>query len=114
MLDSDPVFRALAHGTRRHALLLLRHEGRLCVCEIVHALAGPQARISRHLAQLRDLGLVRDERHGQWVHYRLHPELPAWVLAVLDAAAEAEAGAVETARARLSRMPERPPAVAAS
>lgn len=108
MLTTETWFRALADPTRLRCLLLLRAEGRLCVCELVHALDLAQPRISRHLGHLRDLGIVQDERRGQWMHYRLHPALPDWALRVLDAAADAEA--LQGLHERLAAMPNRPPA----
>lgn len=38
-----------------------------CVCEIVQATGIPQPRVSRHLGILRNAGLVRTSRDGQWV-----------------------------------------------
>ncbi len=43
------------------------------------ALGESQPKVSRHLAQLRNSGLLADRRQGQWVYYRLHPDLPDWV-----------------------------------
>ncbi len=105
-MDADIFFRALADGTRRQCLLLLLDQQRLCVCEMVHALDLSQPRVSRHLTHLRDLGIVEDERHGRWIHYRLHPDLPDWALAVLN---DARAGEnIEPLAGRLECMPNRP------
>lgn len=77
------LFRALADETRLQCLLLLADQGELCVCELTHALGVAQPKISRHLASLREAGVVDDRRAGQWIHYRLHPNLPEWARAVL-------------------------------
>lgn len=106
MQDAEQFFRALSDPTRLRCLLLLAAEERLCVCEFVHALALSQPRVSRHLGHLRDLGIVQDERRGQWVHYRLHPALPQWAHDVLAAAFEAEG--LADVRQRLATMPSRP------
>jgi ArsR family transcriptional regulator len=79
----EDLFAALANTSRLRCLLLLQAEGELCVCELTHATALSQPHVSRHLAQLRDLGLVIDRRQGQWVYYRLNPDLPDWVTGVL-------------------------------
>jgi ArsR family transcriptional regulator len=106
MLEPEILFRALSDRTRLQCLLLLYREGRLCVCEFVHALEIPQTRVSRHLGHLRDLAIVQDERRSQWVHYRLHPDLPSWALEVLETVARAQG---ETGmRERLAEMPNRP------
>lgn len=72
------LFQALSDTTRLRVLALLYAEDELCVCELTHALGLSQPMISRHLAHLREAGLVSDRRSGVWVHYRLHPSLPAW------------------------------------
>lgn len=104
------LFRALSDETRLRCLTLLQQEGELCVCELTYALAAAQPKISRHLAQLRDAGIVADRRQGLWVYYRLRPELPEWAGEVLRATAKgvAEAASCLEDRKRLTRMPNRP------
>ena len=106
MLSPEDFFRALSDSTRLRCLLLLLSEGEACVCELVHALELSQPRVSRHLGQLRDMGIVRDQRRGQWVYYRLSPELPEWAREVLESVFAAEA--VTELRRRLASMPNRP------
>lgn len=77
------LFTALAQETRLRCLLLLATHGELCVCELTQATGIAQPHISRHLAQLRELGLVQDRREGVWMHYRLHPDLPDWIRTIL-------------------------------
>ena len=111
MITPDRLFHLLADATRLRSVVLLHAEGRLCVCELVHALDVSQPKISRHLAQLRDAGLLTDERRGQWVHYRLADDLPAWVFEVITAAACGIDDADIDWRAdreRLCCMPNRP------
>jgi ArsR family transcriptional regulator, arsenate/arsenite/antimonite-responsive transcriptional repressor len=108
MIPAEQWFRALADSTRLHCLLLLQSQGQLCVCELVHGLDLSQPKISRHLAQLRDQGLVETERRGQWVYYRLSPSLPDWALEVLALARQAES--LEPLHQRLASMPNRPTA----
>jgi ArsR family transcriptional regulator len=110
-MTPDDLFRALADPTRLRLLLLLVVEGELCVCEITHALAEFQPKISRHLGALRETGMVLDRREGQWIHYRLNPKLPAWVHEVLSTTARANTNAEPYARdrKRLKGTPNRPP-----
>lgn len=64
------LFRALSEPVRlRIAVMLTR--GERCVCDIQRVLGLPQSTVSRHLGQLRAVGLVRDRRAGKWVYYRL-------------------------------------------
>jgi ArsR family transcriptional regulator len=81
----NQFFQLLSDDTRLRSLLLMRHEGELCVCELVHALGVIQPKVSRHLAALRDAGVVSDRRQGQWIYYQLNAELPDWMTQVLDA-----------------------------
>jgi len=83
-IKADNLFRILSDGTRLRSLMLLVEHTELCVCELTHALELSQPKISRHLAQLRDAGLVQDRKEGLWVYYRLHPKLPKWVTEILD------------------------------
>lgn len=45
-----------------------------CVCEFVEIFKTSQSSVSQHLRKLRDLGLVQEERRGQWIFYSLHKE----------------------------------------
>ncbi|MEY6433133.1 metalloregulator ArsR/SmtB family transcription factor [Thioalkalicoccus limnaeus] len=82
-IDPVKLFAALAHETRLRCLVLLDRCGELCVCELTDTIGAAQPHISRHLAQLREVGLVADRRDGLWIHYRIHPDLPAWAREVL-------------------------------
>lgn len=55
-------------------LLTLLFQKEMCVCEICDVMEESQPKVSRHLAKLRDAGLVRDERQSQWVFYYLDIE----------------------------------------
>jgi DNA-binding transcriptional ArsR family regulator len=44
-----------------------------CACDLCAALDQSQPKISRHLAMLRESGLLLDRKQGKWVHYRLSP-----------------------------------------
>lgn len=80
---ADSLFASLANDTRLRCLMLLMRHAELCVCELTHALDISQPHVSRHLALLRESGLVVDRRTGLWVYYRINPALPAWVMNVL-------------------------------
>lgn len=73
----ETLFQALADRTRLRLLSLVRG-GEVCVCFFVEALQMPQPTISRHLAYLREAGLIAGRRDGKWIHYRLvEPSHPA-------------------------------------
>ena len=82
-MDPVELFKQLSDTTRLRCLALLVSEGELCVCELTEALDLSQPKISRHLAQLREAGMVQSRRAGHWVHYRLHQDLPAWAMQII-------------------------------
>src|SRR5688572_22101409 len=63
-------FRALADRTRLRLLNLIG-DSEVCVCYFVDILKTSQPKISRHLAYLRDAGIVSARRDGKWMHYRI-------------------------------------------
>ncbi len=67
------VFKALAEPHRLRILKMLEVRP-LCVCEITDILGLATSTVSRHLAVLREAGLISDEKDGKWVEYRLRPE----------------------------------------
>jgi ArsR family transcriptional regulator len=68
--NSAELFKALADETRLRILNLLVR-GELCVCDIMAVLDIGQSKASRHLAYLRNVGLVDDRRKGVWMYYSL-------------------------------------------
>ena len=102
------VFKALADETRTRISLLIAREGELCVCELTWALDESQPKISRHLALLRSSGLLADRRQGQWIYYRLHPQLPDWARQLLAAAEQGSNSGLQDDVVRLLAMGERP------
>ena len=108
----NDLFAALANDTRLRCLVLLIEHDELCVCELTHATGAAQPHVSRHLAQLRELGLVADRREGLWVYYRVHPELPGWARQVLEITAAGVRGRSPFAddEKALAMMPNRPSA----
>jgi len=70
--DIDSLLKAAAEPTRLRILNLLRL-GRVCVCDLQLGLGIPQPTVSRHLATLRHVGLVVDQRQGNRTLYSLVP-----------------------------------------
>ncbi|WP_180075675.1 MULTISPECIES: metalloregulator ArsR/SmtB family transcription factor [unclassified Acinetobacter] len=83
-MDQADFFKCLSDSTRLDILKIILARQNVCVCEITEILQLSQPKISRHLALLRNLSILLDERKGQWVYYRLNPDLPEWVNAVLN------------------------------
>ena len=70
--DRADVFRGLAHPLRRKVITMLRRRERT-VGEMLAELQVTMPTLSRHLAVLRDTGLVRQRKSGPYRCYRLHP-----------------------------------------
>lgn len=45
-----------------------------CVCEFVEIFKTSQPAISQHIRKLKDVGIVRETRKGQWIIYSLNKE----------------------------------------
>ena len=69
------IYECLCDVTRLRLLNVLA-PGPLCVCHFQEVLREPQVKISKHLAYLRERGLVECERSGNWVIYQLPPKPP--------------------------------------
>ncbi len=77
----------------RLRLLAACFDGERCVCQLVALLGLSNATVSRHLALLREAGLLESRKEGRWVYYRV-PDGPtptavgaiAWVRHELEAA----------------------------
>ncbi len=81
--DLVRLFAALADPTRLRLLNLMA--GReVCVCYFVEILKQGQPKISRHLAYLRNAGIVNARREGKWMHYSIHRPDDAAANSILD------------------------------
>lgn len=109
-IQPSQFFQLLSDDTRLRSLVLMQQEGELCVCELTHALDIIQPKVSRHLAALRDAGVVMDRRQGQWIYYQLHPDLPQWAHQVIKATTTGISAALpfQDDKASLRSMPNRP------
>jgi ArsR family transcriptional regulator, arsenate/arsenite/antimonite-responsive transcriptional repressor len=68
--ELEAVFLALADRVRLRLLNLMR-DGEVCVCFFVEVLGEPQPKVSRHLAVLRNAGLVTARRDAKWMRYSI-------------------------------------------
>jgi ArsR family transcriptional regulator, arsenate/arsenite/antimonite-responsive transcriptional repressor len=69
------IYKCMCDETRLRILHLLT-QGRLCVCHFQTILDVPQVAVSKHLAYLRQRGMVTAQRHEQWMIYQLPPSKP--------------------------------------
>jgi DNA-binding transcriptional ArsR family regulator len=70
MRDLELALKAAGDPTRTRILKLLEGGG-LCVCQVQAVLRLAPSTVSKHLAILRNAGLVEDRRDGKWTEYAL-------------------------------------------
>jgi DNA-binding transcriptional ArsR family regulator len=71
------IFRALGDPTRLKLVKLLCRQSvpdALCVNALASRLGITQSAVSQHLRVLRSIGLVKGEKRGYYVHYRINHE----------------------------------------
>lgn len=73
MDDIAQTLKLLGDKTRLTIMKLLQHK-ECCVCELVEIIQMSQPSISQHLRKLKDAGLVKETRKGQWIFYALNQE----------------------------------------
>lgn len=88
LLEMETMFMALADRTRLRLLNLLA-DGEVCVNFFTEVLGESQPKVSRHLAYLRNSGLVETRRHGKWIYYSIKWPKSGASVSVLNAALEA-------------------------
>jgi len=64
------IARALAHPTRLFILDQLSRK-EMCVCELTDMIGADISTVSKHLSLLRQAGIVKDQKRGNMVFYRL-------------------------------------------
>ena len=74
------IIKALAHPARLMIVDELAEHGERCVCELTELVGTDMSTVSRHLAQLKEAGIIEDERRGKMIFYRLRVQMPAQLL----------------------------------
>jgi ArsR family transcriptional regulator, arsenate/arsenite/antimonite-responsive transcriptional repressor len=75
------VLKLLGDKTRLTIIAILKLR-ECCVCELQEVFDMSQPSISQHLRKLKDAGLVKEAKRGQWVYYSLNQQNP--VLELID------------------------------
>lgn len=84
LAELENLFLALADKTRLR-LLALMADGEVPVGFLADQLGESQPKISRHLAYLRNAGLVSARRDGKWIYYNIERPADAAVSRILRA-----------------------------
>ncbi|MEI3597427.1 MULTISPECIES: ArsR/SmtB family transcription factor [Bacillaceae] len=73
-LDKAANLLKLIGDKTRLTMMKLMDDHACCVCEFVEIFQMSQPAISQHLRKLKDLGLVEEERKGQWIFYSVNKD----------------------------------------
>jgi ArsR family transcriptional regulator len=65
------VLKLLGDKTRLTIVAILKQR-ECCVCEFLEVFDTSQPSISQHLRKLKDTGLIKEDRRGQWIYYSLN------------------------------------------
>ncbi|QBP39884.1 MULTISPECIES: ArsR/SmtB family transcription factor [Paenisporosarcina] len=77
-LDKASSILKLMGDKTRLSMLKLLQKNECCVCEFVAIFNVSQSAISQHLRKLKDVGLVNENRKGQWIFYSLNRQHEAY------------------------------------
>ena len=64
------IIKSMAHSTRLFIVDELSR-GERCVCELTEMVGADMSTVSKHLAILKNAGIIRDEKRGSQVYYTL-------------------------------------------
>lgn len=107
-MEATQFFKCLSDETRLRTVLLIFHETELCVCELTQALQVTQPKISRHLALLKQSGVLSDRRQSQWIFYHINENLPSWAVKVISTIANDHKTLLQPIFDNLNQMGDRP------
>ncbi len=109
LLDPVDFYKNFTDEIRIKVLMLSHYHGELCVCELMEALAeDSQPKVSRNLALLRKSDIITARKHGQWVFYRINPQLPLWAKSIIATTTENNTAMISEPLQRLAKMKNRP------
>ncbi|PLT35622.1 metalloregulator ArsR/SmtB family transcription factor [Bacillus sp. V5-8f] len=73
--SASSILKLLGDKTRLSMVkIMMEHE--CCVCELVDLFEISQPAISQHVRKLKDSGLIKERRCGQWIYYSLNSDYP--------------------------------------
>jgi ArsR family transcriptional regulator len=83
-VDDVKILQAIAEPTRLAIVRQLASAGEVCACDFTDCCDVSQPTVSHHLKVLREAGVVRGERRGTWIYYRLEPKAASRIAALGD------------------------------
>ena len=82
------VLKAIAHPSRLIMLEELAKAGPKCVCELAELVELDMSTASRHLSQMKEAGILTDEKRGQMTFYQLRTPCVTKFLECVDGVIE--------------------------
>lgn len=71
-IPAETIFQALSDPIRLRIIRLLSTTNEeACLCELVDSLLEPQYKLSRHIKNLKQAGLLSASKDGRWIYHRL-------------------------------------------
>ena len=71
--ELSSLLKIVSENSRLQILCILQ-DGEHCVCEIFEQLKLSQSLVSHHLRDLKEIGVIKNEKQGLYVHYSLTDE----------------------------------------
>jgi DNA-binding transcriptional ArsR family regulator len=110
---TDPniqLLAALADPTRMEIMRELAGQPEVCACDFTSCCDVSQPTVSHHLKVLRDAGAVTSERRGNWVFYKIAPNLTDRLAGIAQSLIPGGLVPVSSLRRRPRDTREQPPA----
>ncbi|MGF1723801.1 metalloregulator ArsR/SmtB family transcription factor [Photobacterium nomapromontoriensis] len=101
------LFKIMSDPLRLKILMLIEDEQALSVSDLVEVLDVSQPKVSRHLALLRDGGVLETQREGLWIFYHFSAQLPIWVRHIFATVRNGNAAMIKQEKIRLSLLRDR-------
>ncbi|MGF1688653.1 metalloregulator ArsR/SmtB family transcription factor [Photobacterium japonica] len=98
------LFKIMSDPLRLRILMLLEDESAVTVGDLVEVLGESQPKVSRHLALLRDGGVLETQREGLWIFYQLSSHLPSWVRHTIATVRNGQPGIINQEKITLSQL----------
>lgn len=77
--NASHILKLLGDKTRLTIIAILSKR-ECCVCELLEVFDMSQPSVSQHLRKLKDAGLIKEERRGQWIYYSLNSQSESYDL----------------------------------
>jgi protein-tyrosine-phosphatase/DNA-binding transcriptional ArsR family regulator len=101
------LFKIMSDPLRLKVLMLIEDEKALSVSDLVNVLEVSQPKVSRHLALLREVRLLKIQKQGLWVFYSLSDQLPTWIQHTLTTVRNGNPSMINHEKIKLQQIPDR-------